>query len=117
MSAAMSLAQTVLALADRRGIGEVEAVVRRTDAALTRYARSQIHQNVASRECTLQVRVVVGGATGRAATARTDEAGIDAALDRALTLARSGTPDASWAGLPEWSRRCGRRSRSPTPPT
>jgi len=100
MSTALSLARTVLALADRRGIGEVEAVVRRTDAALTRYARSEIHQNVASRECTLQVRVVVGGATGLATTARTDEPGIGSALDRALALARNGRPDLSWAGFP-----------------
>jgi len=101
MRTTLTLARTVLARAERRGIGHVEAVVRRTDAALTRYARSEIHQNVASQECVLQIRVVVDGSVGRAATGRTDDAGIDDALDRAVVLARSGRPDAAVTGLPE----------------
>ncbi|HEX7345474.1 MAG TPA: hypothetical protein VF253_01695, partial [Candidatus Limnocylindrales bacterium] len=44
---ALDLAQRALAAATRDGATEAEALVMSEDASLTRFANSQIHQNVA----------------------------------------------------------------------
>ena len=46
------------------------------DAALTRFANSQIHQNVAETNVTVNLRFVVGKRVGVASTDRTDDEGL-----------------------------------------
>ena len=65
------------------GDAEVEATYHATDAALTRFANSRIHQNVAEHDATLRLRVIRDGRTGVAGTNRLDPAGIRAAATRA----------------------------------
>ncbi|WP_427889147.1 TldD/PmbA family protein [Kribbella sp. GL6] len=96
----MKLAQAVVDQARSRGLQHVEAVVRRKDSALTRFARSQIHQNIQSTEQVVQVRVVLNGAVGQAITNRLDDSGLSNLLDRAVATARQSRPDPLWPGLP-----------------
>lgn len=66
--------------------GEAEAVYIARDAALTRFANSQIHQNVVERDATLRVRTVSDGRTGVATTNRLDEDGIREVVGRAVAI-------------------------------
>src|SRR4029077_1329830 len=56
-----SILAQALSLVDE---GEAEALFTARDAALTRFANSRIHQNVADRDATLRMRVVRDGRTG-----------------------------------------------------
>jgi PmbA protein len=81
--AVRSLLDDVLA---RVGSGEAEALYTARDAALTRFANSQIHQNVAEHDANVRVRVVLDGQTGVASTNRLDEAGLQAVVERAVAI-------------------------------
>lgn len=67
---------------------QTEIVLFDTDAALTRFANNEIHQNVAERDTALLVRAVLGRKVGVASLNRGDEAGVRLAVDRAVELAR-----------------------------
>ncbi len=82
------------------GTGEAEATYHATDASLTRFANSRIHQNVAEHDATLRLRVVREGRTGVAGTNRLDDAGIRAAAERALAIAARAAPNPDQPPLP-----------------
>ncbi|MGD8465074.1 MAG: TldD/PmbA family protein [Anaerolineae bacterium] len=79
---------------------EAEATLLTEDLALTRFANSVIHQNVANRNTRLAVRAVVNGSIGLALTNRLDAEGQRWVTGQALTIARLGTPDPDYPGLP-----------------
>ena len=64
---ALSLAEAALAHATGAGATEAEVLVVAGDAALTRFANSQIHQNVAETTVGLNLRFVAGRRIGVAA--------------------------------------------------
>jgi predicted Zn-dependent protease len=71
------------------------------DAALTRFATNQIHQNVREHDASLQVRVIDDGRIGVASTNRLDEPGIRDVVDRATAIAKRSAPNPRAAVLPE----------------
>ncbi|HEV7199479.1 MAG TPA: metallopeptidase TldD-related protein [Candidatus Limnocylindria bacterium] len=73
---------------------EGEATVTERDLALTRFAGSMIHQNLAEHDATLRVRVRRDARTGVAVTNRLDAAGIEEVVARAAAIARHATPEA-----------------------
>lgn len=77
--------------------GEAEAIFTSRDAALTRFANSRIHQNVAEHDATLRMRVMRDGRTGVATTNRLDAEGLREVVARATAICRRATanPDAS----------------------
>ena len=77
--------------------GEAEAIFTSRDAALTRFANSRIHQNVAEHDATLRMRVMQDGRTGVATTNRLDGEGLREVVARATAICRRATanPDAS----------------------
>jgi len=94
------LAATVLELVSRSAPGaEAEVVVRREDLALTRFANSHIHQNVADASVTVRLRLFVDGRTAAGSTTRTDPEGLRGLVDRTLAAARLTPPDPGWPGL------------------
>jgi predicted Zn-dependent protease len=102
------LAATVLELAARSAPGaEAEAVVRREDLALTRFANSHIHQNVADASVTVRLRLFVDGRTAAGSTTRTDPEGLRGLVDRTLAAARLAPPDPGWPGLAPPAPRAG----------
>src|SRR3954452_14029162 len=97
---ALVLAERELAAAEREVPSEVEALVMAEDAALTRFANSQIHQNVAETNVTVNLRFVVGKRVGVASTGRTDDEGLRRLAERAAAIARVVEELDDWSGLP-----------------
>ncbi len=97
---ALDLAERALDEAMRDGATEAEALVIGEDAALTRFANSQIHQNVAETNVTINLRVVIGKRVGVASSGRTDSEGLRRLAEHATAIARVVEELDDWAGLP-----------------
>jgi PmbA protein len=97
---ALTLAETVLAHALEQGVTEAEALVMADDSALTRFANSEIHQNVAETNVTINLRVVVGRRVGVASSGRTDDESLRRLAERAAAIARVVEELEDWGGLP-----------------
>jgi predicted Zn-dependent protease len=96
-----ALAEQVLEVVrEQAGVGvEAEVVAIRTELALTRFATSFIHQNVADLTTTVRLRLHVGGRTAGGATTITDSDGLRDLVGRTLEAARLLPPDPGWPGL------------------
>jgi PmbA protein len=99
-AAALELADRAVAMARDAGAGEAEALVTREDGALTRFANSEIHQNVAQHDVAVNLRVVLGKRVAVASTGRTDEEGLRSLVSNALAIARVVEELPDWGGLP-----------------
>ena len=80
---------------------QTEVLYTGQDDALTRFANSQIHQNVASHDRTVQVRVVHQQRTGVASTNRLDEASLRDVVARAAEISRRAQPNPGLGDLPD----------------
>jgi predicted Zn-dependent protease len=80
----------------------VDATVRVTNgvSALTRFATSFIHQNVAEDETDVVIAVTVDKRSAVATTTETNQAGLDRLVNSAVDAARLRPPDPLWPGLP-----------------
>jgi len=78
---------------------EAEAILTERRAALTRFANSRIHQNVAERDATLRLRLVRDGRTGVASTNRLDREGLREVVARASATLALATPNPDGAAL------------------
>ncbi|GAA4574979.1 TldD/PmbA family protein [Micromonospora coerulea] len=78
---------------------QAEAVVTRADLALTRFANSFIHQNVAESGVGVRLRVHVDGRTAAGSGSLVDDDGLRALVERTLAAARLCPPDPAWPGL------------------
>jgi PmbA protein len=78
---------------------EAEAIFTARDAALTRFANSRIHQNVADRDATLRLRIVQDARTGVATTNRLDEEGLREVVSRAAATLALAAPNPGGAPL------------------
>ena len=99
-AAALRLAADVVRLAEAAGATEAEALVVAGESSLTRFANSEIHQNVESSELSVNLRFVQGRRVGVASTGRTDAEGVRALVERAAAIAGNVEELADWAGLP-----------------
>lgn len=99
--ALLALAERLVADATRAGATEAEALVVAEASALTRFANSEIHQNVAEENIRSSLRFVLGRRVGVAASGRTDDEGLAALVERAAAIARNAAELADWGGLPE----------------
>ncbi len=79
---------------------QTEIVLLRDVTALTRYANSEIHQNVRQENSRAAVRVAVGGSTARVFTNAVDQAGLESAIAEAVALARLQAPNPRFHSLP-----------------
>jgi PmbA protein len=98
-AAALALAERALAQALQAGAAEAEALVMREDGALTRFANSEIHQNVAQREVAVNLRVVIGKRVGVASSGRSDDEGLRTLAAKAVAIARVVEELPDWGGL------------------
>ncbi len=99
--AALGLAEEVVRQALAAGAGEAEVLVVGDDSALTRFANSEIHQNVASSEVLVNLRFVTGRRVGVASSGRVDPDGIRALVERAAAITANVEELEDWAGLPD----------------
>ena len=97
---ALRLAERALDAAMVDGVTEAEALVIAEDEALTRFANSEIHQNVAEIDVTVNLRVVIGKRVGVASSGRTDAEGLRRLAENATAIARVVEELEDWAGLP-----------------
>lgn len=97
-SDAMAVVERVL---DLSPANQTEAVLLQTRTALTRYANSIIHQNVATENTVLIVRVVYDKQLGTVRINRMDDASIKDAIERASGMARVQKPNKDFVSLPE----------------
>jgi PmbA protein len=104
---ALALAEEVLERALRIGASEAEVLVMAGDSALTRFANSEIHQNVAERSVTVSLRHVVGHRIAVVSTGKVDSEGLRSLVHRAAAIARSCEELDDWAGLPAPASRDG----------
>jgi PmbA protein len=95
------LAEAVLQYAEREGATEAEVVVIADDSALTRFANSEIHQNVAETNVGVNLRFVNGRRIGVASTGRIDDEGLRRLTSSAAAIARNVAELEDWGGLPE----------------
>ncbi|MEU4676713.1 metallopeptidase TldD-related protein [Micromonospora sp. NPDC023737] len=97
----LELAGQVVELVRRVGGpgAEAEAVVTRADLALTRFANSFIHQNVAESGVGVRLRVHVDGRTAAGSGSEVSPEGLRALVERTLAAARLCPPDPAWPGL------------------
>jgi predicted Zn-dependent protease len=97
---ALALAEHVLHLAEGEGATEAEILVATGDEALTRFANSEIHQNVAETDIRVNLRFVRGTRVGVASSGRTDDGALRelAATAGRIAAVAEETPD--WPGLP-----------------
>src|SRR5579885_2830271 len=72
---------------------DVEVIFYSTRNALTRFANSVIHQNLAEENIAISVRTVVGGRTARATTNRIDDSSLKSVVQASENLARVQHPD------------------------
>jgi predicted Zn-dependent protease len=97
---ALALAEAALAHAEREGATEVEALVMAEDAALTRFANSEIHQNVAETNVVVNLRFVLGKRVAVASSGRTDDEGLRRLAANAAAIAGVVEELEDWGGLP-----------------
>jgi len=96
MSRATDLAEQALGLVDGRADAEVTATV--GNLALTRFANSFIHQNVAEDGETVWLRVAIDGRVASATTTRTAPDALAAFVEETLEVAALQRPDEAWPG-------------------
>lgn len=101
MSAELDLATRVVELTRRlAGPGaEAEVIAAHSAEALTRFANSAIHQNVADATTTVRLRLHLDGRTAGGSTTMTDAAGLQSLVERTIAASRLSPPDQAWPGL------------------
>ncbi|MDQ3127596.1 MAG: TldD/PmbA family protein [Chloroflexota bacterium] len=98
---ALETAERAITLARARAReAEVEVTVRQGSAALTRFATSFIHQNVASEVNHVLIRVALDGRNASTSIdGPADDESLGRAIDNVLEAARIRPPDPDWPGL------------------
>lgn len=80
---------------------ETEILLMASDSGLTRFANSQIHQNVAWKDTGISVRVVLGKRIGVAATNSFEEKALKRTVAKAMELAKLQKEDPNFVALPK----------------
>lgn len=102
MTSELDIATNVLDLATKADPGaEVEVGVDANRLALTRFANSVIHQNVADETVGIRIRVHRDGRTASGSSTRADDDGIRALVERTLAAVAVAPVDPGWPGLAE----------------
>ncbi|TMF32864.1 MAG: TldD/PmbA family protein [Chloroflexi bacterium] len=97
----LTIAERAVSLATAAGATEAEALVSADAAQLTRFANSEIHQNVAETNQGLNLRVAIGRRVGVASSNRLDDDGLRRLAETAVAIARNSAELEDWGGLPE----------------
>jgi PmbA protein len=97
----LALAERVLGFAAKESPTEVEVMAMADEGSLTRFANSEIHQNVAESNVQVNLRFVTGKRVGVASTNRSDDEGLRSLAERAAAIARNSEELDDWGGLPE----------------
>jgi PmbA protein len=97
----LSIARRLVDFARDHGATDAEALVIGSDQQLTRFANSEIHQNVAETDTSVNLRFVDGKRVGVTASNRTDDESLRRLAESAARTARLQPEQPTFAGLPE----------------
>lgn len=86
---------------EQDGVNQVQVAAFQVNSALTRYANSQIHQNVASKRGGIAIKVVAGEKIGNLLVNSLEKAQIKDAVSSAVKVARVTPPNKDFKSLPE----------------
>ncbi len=95
-SDSLSILERALAAA---GAGEADAMLVVSDQNISRFANSQLHQNMSEESASLTLRVVVDGAMGVATTTAMNDDEIERTAEVARAAAKHSSPVAGFRGL------------------
>ena len=93
--------EKTLKLALREKVDQAQATAFMFDTALTRFANSQIHQNVASKRGGVALKVVIGKKIGTLRVNTFEEKQIKDAVKRVVEIAKVSPPNNDFKSLPE----------------
>ncbi len=99
-SGGLALAEQALRHAEAAGGTQAEVLVMGGSSRLTRFANSQIHQNVSERNTTVSLRFVDGKRIGVVSTNRTDDGALRALAENAARIARLLPEQPDFTSLP-----------------
>jgi PmbA protein len=97
----LAVAERLLGYAEQHGATQAEVVIQGEESQLTRFANSQIHQNVAETDTAINLRVVIGKRVGVAGTNRLDEESLRRLAVTASEIARLQPEQPDFHSLPE----------------
>ena len=97
----LARAELVLRLAADEGATQAEVLLSEDESSLTRFANSEIHQNVAERDAQLSLRFIDGRRVGCASTNRLDDEALRLLVERAARIARLQPEQEEMIELPE----------------
>src|SRR5262245_6651842 len=97
----LAVAERAVSLATAAGATEAEGFASVEAAQLTRFANSEIHQNVAETNVQLNLRVAIGRRVGVASSNRIDDDGLRRLAETAVAIARNSAELEDWGGLPD----------------
>jgi PmbA protein len=96
----LEAAERAVTMAMDAGASQAEALVIRSRDALTRFANSEIHQNVAEDDTVVNLRFVAGRRVGVASGNGLDDASLRELTERSATIARLQPEQTSFVSLP-----------------
>jgi predicted Zn-dependent protease len=97
----LEIAETAVKNTAKLKVDQVQVVAFLRDTALTRYANSQIHQNVATKSGGVSIKVITEKKIGTLRVNSLDKRQIDDAAKRALQIAAVIPPNMDFKSLPE----------------
>jgi len=97
----VNLSKKTVKIALKKGATQAHAASFLLDRALTRFANSQIHQNVASKNGGIMVKVVTKKKIGVLSVNTLDEKHIEDAVEKALKIAKVTPPNKDFKSLPK----------------
>jgi predicted Zn-dependent protease len=100
----MEIANETVQFALENRVDQVQAASFFVDSALTRYANSLIHQNVASKRGGIQMKVVIGKRLGTLRANSLEKTEIERSVRKAVSLAKVTPPNKDFKSLPKPQR-------------
>lgn len=95
------IAEKTVQYATKQRVSQAQAVAFMVDNALTRFASSQIHQNVAQKMGGVSIKVVLDQRISTVQANTLEEEGIKAAVEQAVKIAKASSPNRDFKSLPE----------------
>jgi PmbA protein len=97
----LEIAEKTVKLAQKKKVTQSQVAAFLVDSALTRYANSQIHQNVATKKGGVTVQVAIGKRIGTLRVNSLEKKAIEDAVNKAVKIAEVTPPNKDFKSLPK----------------
>lgn len=97
----LEVAQETVGVALKHNADQAQAVSFSLNSALTRYANSQIHQNIATKRAGIAIKIVTGKRIGKLRVNSLDKSQIQDAVRKALKIAKVSPANKDFKSLPQ----------------